>query len=129
MNNVLLSISLFVLAASQFGGADGYMWVSLLLVPISSIISWFVGRRQRNNDTIQKMQDTIDMLVKKNSELYAKIVEQNKMLTQQNDKIIELNNQLSEVRRENAELKTGQERISKENAGLKRQLDTIKKGK
>lgn len=129
MNNVLLFISLFVLAAAQFGGADGYMWVSLLLVPISSVISWFVGRRQRNNDTIQKMQETIDMLVQKNSELYAKIVEQNKMLTQQSDQIANLNKQLSEVRRENSELKTGQERISEENAGLKKQLDTIKKGK
>ena len=118
-----------ILLASTIGGADGYMWVSLLLVPISSVISWFVGRRQRNNDTIQKMQGTIDMLVQKNSELYAKIVEQNKMLTQQSDQIANLNKQLSEVRRENSELKTGQERISEENAGLKKQLDTIKKGK
>ncbi len=122
MNNVLLFISLFVLMAAQFGGADSYTWVSLFLVPICSAVSWFAGRRQRNNDTIQKMQATINMLAEKNNELYAKIVEQS-------DQIANLSKQLTEVRRENAELKAGQERISNENAGLKRQLDVIKKGK
>ena len=111
---------LFIFLAT-IGGADTYTWVSLLLVPITGVVSWFAGRRARNNDTMQKMQDTINMLAGKNDELY--------------NKIVELNEQLTEVRRENAELKAGQERMSgqlsavqRENAGLKKQLESIKKG-
>lgn len=118
---------LFIFLAT-IGGADTYTWVSLLLVPITGVVSWFVGRRARNNDTMQKMQETINMLAGKNDELYNKIVDQN-------NKIVELNEQLTEVRRENAELKAGQERMSgqlsavqRENAGLKKQLEFIKKG-
>lgn len=118
---------LFILAMTTFGGADGYTWASLVLVPICSAISWFAGRRARNNDTMQKMQDTINMLSAKNDELYKKIIAQN-------DQIMELNRKLSIVSDENAELKAGQAKmikkiavVSKENAGLKQQLNEIQK--
>ena len=118
---------LFILAMTTFGGADGYTWASLVLVPICSAISWFAGRRARNNDTMQKMQDTINMLSAKNDELYKKIIAQN-------DQIMELNRKLGIVRDENAELKAGQAKmikkiavVSKENAGLKQQLNEIQK--
>lgn len=126
MNNVLLFISLFILAAAQFGGADAYNWVTLLLTPVTAIIGWFAGRRMRNNDAIQKMQETINLLASKNSELYAKIEEQNKRISQQTEKIAELTQELTLVRKENAELKDGQTRISKENAELKRIINSKK---
>lgn len=49
-------------------------YASLLLAPISSVVTWFVARRQRQIDAIQSMQDTIDELVAKNAELYAMVV-------------------------------------------------------
>lgn len=48
--------------------------ISIAITPISSIITWVVARRARNNDMLQKMQSTIDMLVAKNQELYNEVV-------------------------------------------------------
>lgn len=48
--------------------------ISIALTPISSIVAWVVARRARNNDMLQKMQQTIDMLVEKNRELYEEVV-------------------------------------------------------
>lgn len=92
---------------------DTYSWITLFLAPITGIVSWFASRHVRNNDTIRKMQETIDLLVEKNSNLYKQIAE--------------LNRQLTEVRKENAELIAGQTRISKENAELKEQQNQILK--
>ena len=115
-----------ILLAATFGGADAYKWVTLCITPVTAIIGWFAGRRMRNNDAIQKMQETINLLASKNSELYAKIEEQNKRISQQTEKIAELTQELTLVRKENAELKDGQTRISKENAELKRIINSKK---
>lgn len=48
--------------------------VSIALTPISSIVAWIVARRARNNDMLTKMQQTIDLLVEKNRELYEEVV-------------------------------------------------------
>jgi peptidoglycan hydrolase CwlO-like protein len=48
--------------------------ISLALTPISSIVAWVVARRARNNDMLTKMQQTIDLLVEKNRELYEEVV-------------------------------------------------------
>lgn len=48
--------------------------ISIAVTPISSIITWVVARRARNNDMLQKMQSTIDMLVEKNQELYNEVI-------------------------------------------------------
>lgn len=48
--------------------------ISIALTPISSIVTWVVARRARNNDMLQKMQKTIDLLVEKNRELYEEVV-------------------------------------------------------
>lgn len=48
--------------------------ISIALTPISSIVAWVVARRARNNDMLQKMQATIDLLVEKNRELYEEVV-------------------------------------------------------
>lgn len=111
---------MLTLLLATLGGADAYAWATLLLVPVTGIVSWFAARKVRNNSTLQQLQQTIDMLVMKNKELYERI-------TQQNQQIEELNAQLTEVRRENAELITGQARISKENAELKRQIASLTK--
>lgn len=48
--------------------------ISLLLTPLSSVVAWIVARRARNNDMLTKMQQTIDMLVEKNRELYDEVI-------------------------------------------------------
>lgn len=48
--------------------------ISIALTPISSIVAWVVARRARNNDMLVKMQQTIDLLVEKNKELYEEVV-------------------------------------------------------
>lgn len=48
--------------------------ISLLLTPLSSVVTWVVARRARNNDMLTKMQQTIDMLVEKNRELYDEVI-------------------------------------------------------
>lgn len=48
--------------------------ISIALTPISSVVAWVVARRARNNDMLQKMQRTIDLLVEKNRELYEEVV-------------------------------------------------------
>lgn len=48
--------------------------ISLLLTPLSSVVAWVVARRARNNDMLTKMQQTIDLLVEKNRELYEEVI-------------------------------------------------------
>lgn len=88
-----------ILLSAAIGGADAYGWVTLFLAPVTGVVSWFAGRHTRNNDTIQKLQDTIDMLVKKNSELYAQITEQNKTISKLNETIADQGLQIAELKR------------------------------
>lgn len=88
-----------ILLSAAVGGADAYGWVTLFLAPVTGVVSWFAGRHTRNNDTIQKLQDTIDMLVKKNSELYAQITEQNKTISKLNETIADQGLQIAELKR------------------------------
>lgn len=92
-----------ILLSAAIGGADAYGWVTLFLAPVTGVVSWFAGRHTRNNDTIQKLQDTIDMLVKKNSELYAQITEQNKTISKLNETIADQGLQIAELKRVIAE--------------------------
>lgn len=48
--------------------------ISLAIAPLTSVIAWVVARRARNNDMLTKMQQTIDLLVEKNRELYEEVV-------------------------------------------------------
>lgn len=48
--------------------------VSLAVAPLTSVIAWVVARRARNNDMLTKMQQTIDLLVEKNRELYEEVI-------------------------------------------------------
>lgn len=48
--------------------------ISIALTPISSVVAWVVARRARNNDMLVKMQQTIDLLVEKNKELYEEVI-------------------------------------------------------
>lgn len=86
-----------------------------VLTPISGVVSWFAAKRVRNNETLNKLQETIDSLVDKNCKLISDMTE----LRAENS---QLKNELMAVRNANAELKRGQEE-------LKKQIYSIKFGK
>lgn len=46
-----------------------------LLTPITAIVTWFASKRKRNNDALNYLQETIDLLLKKNNELIQEVTE------------------------------------------------------
>ncbi len=85
-----------------------YKWLTFTLPFISGIVSWFASRRVRNNNTLQQLQESIDLLAKKNNELYEIIVLQN--------------TQIVKLKKENEELKLQVAKNSKVINELKDQL-------
>ena len=85
-----------------------YKWLTFTLPFISGIVSWIASRRVRNNNTLQQLQESIDLLAKKNNELYEIIVLQN--------------TQIVKLKKENEELKLQVAENSKVIYELKDQL-------
>ncbi|MGM9745839.1 MAG: hypothetical protein ACI30H_02625 [Paludibacteraceae bacterium] len=90
-----------------------YKWTTYVLPVITSVVSWFLGRRARNNSTLQQMQSSIDLLVQKNAELYQKVIDQNA--------------QLVDLRRENYELKARVTHTNETIVALKSEIETLRK--
>lgn len=65
--------------------------VSILLAPLAGAASYLAGRRKRDNNFLQQLQASIDLLSKENKELLIEIVE---------------------VKRKNAELESSQVRVT-----------------
>lgn len=85
-------------------------WTTLigyLITPVSGVIGWAAGSYKRKISAIQEMQDTINIIVKKNSEYV--------------EELVSVKNELSIVRFENAELKKGQELMTKKLEELKKE--------
>lgn len=83
-----------------------------LLTPVTGVVSWFAAKRVRNNETLNKLQSTIDSLVEKNCELIGQMTE----LRAENS---QLKTELLAVRNENAELKRGQDELKKQLSFIK----------
>lgn len=88
---------------------DIYHILELLLVPITSIVTWLATRNKRRNDAIADLQATIDMLVQKNNTVYKEL--------------IDTRSELSEARSEINTLKSNQERLLKENEDLRKLIE------
>ena len=82
-----------------------YQWLTFILPPLTGIITWFTSRYTRHATTLEAMQQSIDLIMQNNKDLYE---------------------ELALVRQENADLKQGQLRISAENQGLRNQLTELK---
>ena len=112
MKYVLLTILL-----ATIGGAEPYAWVSLLLVPVTSAITWFVTwkttKNKRQNDAISNLQSTVNMLLEENAKLYKETLENRA--------------EIVKVRQENAGLKAQLEQVLNENKELKGSLDILKR--
>ena len=85
-----------------------YKWLTFTLPTFTAVVSWFASRRIRNNNTLQQLQQSIDLLAKKNNELYEIIVHQN--------------TQIVKLKKENEELKLQVAENSKVINELKDQL-------
>lgn len=92
---------------------DIYHILELLLVPITSVVTWLATRNKRRNDAIGELQTTIDMLVQKNGSIYQELIDTRK--------------ELSEARSEINTLKSNQEKLLNENIELKKLIENKKK--
>lgn len=52
-----------------------YLYLSLMLAPISSIVTWWAARRKRRNEEVNDQQTTIDRLLKRQSEITEWIIQ------------------------------------------------------
>lgn len=85
--------------------------IGYLFSALTGIVGWIVGRKKQNNDFISDLQDSINLLAGKNSDLLQEVVK----LRQQNAEL--LSNQ-SDMKAEMAALRN-------ENAGLKREIEEL----
>ncbi|MBR3711110.1 MAG: hypothetical protein IKM99_09155 [Bacteroidales bacterium] len=84
---------------------DIYHILELLLVPITSVVTWLATRNKRRNDAIGELQTTIDMLVKKNGSIYQDLINTRKELSEAWVQIEILKTNTDKLLVENAELK------------------------
>lgn len=125
MNKLLLIMTLLLATeAAQYGGSDLYGWASLLLVPISSAITWYVTWRttknKRHNDAIQTLQATVNSVLEENAKLYKEITANRAEIAAVRQENAGLKAQLDQVLSEN-------ERYNKEIAGLRSEIKRITK--
>ena len=82
------------------------MILGYILVPVSSVVTFYAGRHARHTQNLNAFQNTMDELLKKNVALSLQV-------TELNSKVVELSH-------ENRQLKLGQERLLTEIATLKK---------
>ena len=121
----LLTI-LIDIATAQTCNAGLYDWVSLLLVPVSSAITWYVTWRttknKRTNDAITTLQETVNNVLAENAKLYKEITANRAEIAAVRQENAGLKSQLDQVLAEN-------DRYSKEIAGLRSEIKRIRTNK
>lgn len=65
---------------------------------LTGVVGWLGGQRKKRNDFLSDLQESIDMLVEKNKELYGEVIQ----LRTENK---ELYGEVSQLRLENKELR------------------------
>lgn len=81
------------------------MILGYILVPVSSVVTFYAGRHARHTQNLNAFQNTMDELLKKNIALSLQVTE--------------LNNKIIELSHENQQLKLGQEQMLNELTQLK----------
>ena len=109
--------------------------ILLVFLPvISSVVTWFVSRRKRNNDFLSEMQASINLLSTENKEILSENVhlrrENAEQKANQQEMIEKLNQLAAEnkgLRRENAELKANQREMIEKLNKLTREVENLRK--
>lgn len=78
-------------------GTSIYQWATFLLAPATAIVTWLAARKKRKNDNILELQETINILIHKNQELFEKILEQSEIIMQLKNSNAELNVRIHEL--------------------------------
>lgn len=117
MNKLLLIVTILLAAnAANFGGSDIYGWASLLLVPVSSAITWYVTWRttknKRHNDAINTLQETLNNVLAENAKLYKEITANRA--------------EIAAVRQENAGLKAQLDQVLAENEKYNKEISKLR---
>ena len=89
-----------------------YEWITTALVPLTGIVSWLAATRLRKNNALGQLQETINMLVGENKNVYQVLADTReelsntrRQLTEANEKITQLEANQRKLLEENAELK------------------------
>lgn len=109
--------------------------ILLVFLPvISSVVTWFVSRRKRNNDFLSEMQASINLLSTENKEILSENVhlrrenaEQKANQQEMLDKLNLLAAENKDLRRENAELKANQRKMIDKLNNLTREVENLRK--
>lgn len=78
--------------------------VSVAATPLAAVLSYFAGKKKRQNDFLQDLQTSIDMLAKKNAELLDELVK---------------------VKEQNVQLKVSVEQLTLDNEKLSEQVKNL----
>lgn len=77
-----------------------FEWIGLLLAPVTGVISYIVGRGQRNNEFLKQLQGSINMLVDENTKLLEENVKLRMTVAALQVAQNDLMNELAELRKE-----------------------------
>lgn len=92
---------------------NDFRWLIEIVVGlITSLAGWLVGRRQKNNNFLGELQDSINALATKNAE--------------QMNEILKLREEIVELRTENLEQTKELERMRRENSQLNEQVAALR---
>ncbi|MFA6729077.1 MAG: hypothetical protein WCS17_12815 [Prevotella sp.] len=86
-------------------GTSFSTYLAIILPVVSSVVTWWVARKKRNNDFLAELQDSIDLLSQKYNDALQQLVE----VRGQNSELLisqkEMKVQMDELKRENSVLK------------------------
>ena len=95
-----------------------YEWITTALVPLTGIVSWLAATRLRKNNALGQLQETINMLVGENKNVYQ-------VLADTREELSNTRRQLSEANEKITQLEANQRKLLDENAELKRMIKKL----
>ena len=95
-----------------------YEWITTALVPLTGIVSWLAATRLRKNNALGQLQDTINMLVGENKNVYQ-------VLADTREELSNTRRQLTEANEKITQLEANQRKLLEENAELKRMIKKL----
>jgi len=72
-------------------------WVTIIgyaLAPVTGIVTWIAARTKQRNDFLKEMQESINVIITENKNLYKELLDLRKELYERDKRIFELQKQL-----------------------------------
>lgn len=96
-----------------------------LLTAITGVVSWYAGRRQRNNDFLVTLQGNITLLTDNNAKLLGELLELRKANIEIQTTNANLNASLTRLQAERDELSLEIRKLRHENAVLLEKIEQL----